>query len=162
MNEPAQTTNQYETYIEFSPTPLFVANKDAHYVFVNKAAAELLGYSREELLTFTFNNIIFKEDTNDIFSSFEVLKKEGKLTTEVRLKARDGRAVNVKLNAVALPTGNVLAFCEDITYIKDIEQELKEKIAQLEKSNKFMFDREVKMVELKQEIESLKKQINNT
>lgn len=45
----------------------------------------------------------------------------------------------------------------DITEHKKLEEELQEKVDDLEKANKLMVDRELKMIELKKEIEKLKK-----
>jgi PAS domain S-box-containing protein len=50
----------------------------------------------------------------------------------------------------------IQATVRDITKQKEQEKELNEKILELEKFNKMMVDREIKMTELKKEIEELK------
>jgi hypothetical protein len=47
----------------------------------------------------------------------------------------------------------------DITERKRVEAELKEKVKELESFNKLAVDRELKMVELKKEIESLRRNV---
>ncbi len=54
----------------------------------------------------------------------------------------------------------VVSIIRDITNTKDSEQNLKMKIEELEKYKSITVNREIKMVQLKQEINELRKQLN--
>ncbi len=51
----------------------------------------------------------------------------------------------------------IIGFTVDITEIKKAEEELRVRSEEVERMNNLMIDRELKMVQLKNEIESLKK-----
>ncbi|MBD3366320.1 PAS domain S-box protein [candidate division WWE3 bacterium] len=150
----------YQNYIELSPTAIFVANPEGQYIYVNQAAMDLLNYSKEELLSIRIPDIVFEEDLEKVMKEFGQLKEEGRITRDYTLKRKDGSGVEVKLNATKLPSGDVLAFCEDITYLRNMEKKLKERVDQLEEINRYMVDRELKMVELKKEIADLKAELD--
>ncbi|MFZ3044151.1 MAG: PAS domain S-box protein [Minisyncoccia bacterium] len=52
----------------------------------------------------------------------------------------------------------VMGISRDITHRKKMEEELQEKVDDLEKANRLMVGRELKMIELKGEIEELRRQ----
>ena len=118
---------RFRLYVENSPSAIFVANPKAEYEYVNAAASKMLGYSVEELLSMSIPKVSYYP--RDL-SSFATLKKNGKITVEIILKHKNGEPVYVNLNAVKLPNGKLIAFCEDITERKKAEEEL-EKIFDL-------------------------------
>ena len=112
-------------YLESSPVSVFVADNEAKYEYVNDAACTMLGYSREELLNMTTDQAVPKEDHYSR-SRFNKLKEKGHFAGEMRLRKRDGTIIEVSLNSKRLPDGKLVAFCEDITERKKIEESLKE------------------------------------
>lgn len=150
----------YKQYIEHSPTALFVADPEGNYIFVNKAATELVDYSKEELLNMSIVDMIFKKDLEKTMKDFMEAKKTGRLNKEYVLKAKDDSAVDVQLNAIVLDNGNTMAFCENISHLKEVERKLEKKLQEMQKVNDIMVGREVKMTELKEKIKSLEKQLN--
>ena len=72
----------------------------------------------------------------------------------------DGITLSVRENAIAVcdSSGKVLYYegtVEDITERKQAEEELKQKMKQLERFNKVAVDRELRMIDLKREINEL-------
>ena len=63
------------------------------------------------------------------------LQETGKILKEFRLKNNDGKAVYVILNAIKLPDGKLIAFCENITERKKAEQNLDRLMDELVKVN---------------------------
>ena len=49
---------------------------------------------------------------------------------------------------------------KDVLQNKQLEDSLKKRVDELEQTNQFMIDRELKMVELKKEIEELKRRLD--
>ncbi|MBX2977126.1 MAG: PAS domain S-box protein [Ignavibacteriaceae bacterium] len=100
-------------------------------------------------------NIAFKKIQKSLSEGFQVFewksrKKNGTLFwTEVSLKSTEIGG-----------NGRVLAVVRDISKRKSAEVELTKKINELEFFNKFMVNRELKMIDLKSEIDGLRKQLN--
>jgi PAS domain S-box-containing protein len=116
---------KFRIYVENSPVAVFVADPEGKYEYVNEAASKLLGYSAKELMEMSIPQIIFKEE-HPTLNSFAALQETGKILVEVRLKKKDGQAVYASLNAVKLPDGKLIAFCENITERKHAEEALTE------------------------------------
>ena len=69
--------------------------------------------------------IVFDEDIASTIKAFSSLKDNGSFRQEMRLKTKTGKEVYVDLDAVALPTGKLIAFCEDITKQKTLFRALR-------------------------------------
>ena len=117
---------QYRVYTENSPVAFFVVNPEGKYTQVNDAATKLLLYSKNELLKMSILDILFEKDISSGLKQFAVLKETGKSRFETALKRKDGEPVYVILNATQLPDGNMMAFCEDITEHKRLNEALKQ------------------------------------
>jgi PAS domain S-box-containing protein len=95
----------------------------------------------------------------------ETLKSESVKNVEYTLLTKDGREFPVELSACLIrdASGNPLSFVaitKDITERKKAEKNLKEKIEALERYKRVTVDRELKMIELKKEINDLCRQLN--
>ena len=53
---------RYRSAIEMAPDAVFVADLEGHYVEVNSAACQMLGYSREQLLGKTIADLLPVDD----------------------------------------------------------------------------------------------------
>ena len=120
-----KSESKFKAYIENSPVAIFVANAEANYEYVNNAACKLLGYSKEELLRMSIPQIVYKLEPNSRLVSFEKTKETGYAFTEVALKSKGGDPVYVKINSIKLPDGKLLAYCENTTEHKKIDDQLK-------------------------------------
>jgi len=75
------------------------------------------------------------------------------------MKNKQGKSIYVEVVGTVIEIGKKkmdLVLLRDITYRKQVELELKEKIKELEELNSLMVGREIKMVELKKEVERLR------
>ena len=112
---------KHRSYIENAPLGIFITDGKGKYLDVNPGACTLLGYSKNELLQLSIQDI--SANVKDA-AGFQQLKKEGKLTYETGFKKKDGSIVEVRLDAVTLPNNQIIAFCTDITEQKKAENEL--------------------------------------
>lgn len=117
---------EFRSYVEGSPEGLFITSKTGDYTFVNQAAADLLGYSRKELMEMNITDITPSEAMESIRSSFQELTRKGEINKEMELVKKDKTRVFVILRAVKLAEDRYLAFCTDITQIKKMQNKLKE------------------------------------
>lgn len=120
----SESEERFRLYVENSPVAVFVANPQAEYEYVNSAACKLLGHSNKELLKMSIPQIAVEQDSTKVPRSFAELKMRGRLSREVKLRHKTGKPVYVNLNAVKLPNGKLIAFCEDITEQKKAEETL--------------------------------------
>ncbi|WP_338357970.1 PAS domain S-box protein [Yeosuana marina] len=114
---------KHRTYIEHAPFGIFIANDKGEYIDANLGAAELLGYTRDELLKLSIPDVLANEKNID---SFKKLKNEGKLSNEIKLKKKDGTIIIARIDAVPLTDNQFIAFHTDITERKKAEDALKE------------------------------------
>src|SRR5688572_15951960 len=108
--------------IELAPDAFFLANLDARFTDVNRAACRLLGYDRDELLGMTIFDIIPAEDAARLEATRRDLLVPGAtIQNEWRLKRKDGTLVPVEASANILGDGRWQAFVRDITERKRVE-----------------------------------------
>ncbi len=94
----------------------------------------------------------------------EAIDERKKLVNDYRIVLQSGeirwiRAVGNTFYQEQQPL-RMIGLCIDITERKDIEKELKLEMARLELLNSHMVDREIRMVELKREIEKLRSRVD--
>lgn len=82
-------------------------------------------------------------------------------SVEIGVVKEDGSTVWTRVSAAPLPFPEAICVIAttDITEQKNIEDALRKSMRESEQFNKFSVDRELKMAELKKEIEELKKQL---
>ena len=130
----------------------------------NKAAEQMFGYTEKEAIGKDLHALLVPERFHAGFSKgFEGFKETGQgnaigKTLEVAAVGKDGKEfpVELSLSAVKLKDRwNAIGLIRDITERKAAEEELKKKAEELEAFNKLAVDRELKMIELKKEINAL-------
>ncbi len=113
---------------------------EGHWLRVNQKLCEIVGYSREELLTKTFQDITHPDDLEtDLAYVRQVLADEIKTySMEKRYFCEDGRVawINLTVSLVRTEQGEpkyFISVIEDISRRKEIEHELAEYRQHLEK-----------------------------
>ena len=78
--------------IDHGPVLVFVADEELSYVAVNQRACDVLGYTREELLSLKVTDVSpFAEDAGGAAGFVAALRQFG----AIRLRGKDGREVSV-------------------------------------------------------------------
>ncbi len=130
----------------------------------NKAAEQIFGYMEEEVIGKDLYTLLVPERFHAGFSKgFEGFKETGQgaavgKTLELAAFGKDGKEfpAELSLSAVKLKgRWNAIGLMRDITERKAVEEEIKEKADELEKFNRLAVGRELKMIELKKEINAL-------
>lgn len=167
--EQLAAASQYaRSLIESSLDPLVTISASGKITDVNEATIKVTGVPREQLIGTDFSNY-FMEPEKAREGYQQVFAKGFVTDYPLTIRHRDGRLTDVLYNASVYrdTDGNVLgvfAAARDVTARKRIEAELAEqrrieldRLAELEKFQKLTVGRELKMVELKKEIEELRK-----
>ena len=156
--------------IEASLDPLVTISADGKITDVNQATIEVTGVSRERLIGTDFANY-FTEPDKAREGYKEVLAKGFVTNYPLTIRHGDGRLTDVLYNAsvykdIAGQVLGVFAAARDITAPKKAEAQIAEqrareleRLAQLERFQRLTVGRELKMIELKKEIEDLKSQL---
>jgi PAS domain S-box-containing protein len=138
-SEVARSAERTREIIDLAPDAFFLANLDARLTDVNRAACELLGYERDELLGMTIFDIIPDEDAPRLVDTRRALQVSGtKIQNEWRLKRKDGTLVPVEASANILDDGRWQAFVRNISERKAIEDQRQVLVSLLDNSVDFI------------------------
>jgi PAS domain S-box-containing protein len=137
---------------------------------VNEATAKVTGAARERLIGTDFS--IYFTEPEKAREGYQQTFAKGFVTDyPLTIRHREGRLCPVLYNASVYRDVNsnvlgVFAAARDITPLKKAEVELAdqrnrelERLAELERFQKLTVGRELKMIELKKEVEELKRQL---
>ncbi len=106
------------------------------FININQKASEMLGYSSEELLTFSPDNLVVPEKLSVIPGIVEEKKKKGgNCIFEITLLCKDGRHLEVEISDhsfIVKGTPYTLSIVRDVTDRKKVEAALKYSKLQLE------------------------------
>ena len=124
---------------------------------------EITGYMPEELIggSLRYSDLVFPEDVSLLKNAIDrAIISRQHFNVEYRLTDRNGdlKWVLEKGKGIYDDNGEIKfieGFVTDITLSKTAEMEIREKSEELERTNSLMIDRELKMIELKKEINTL-------
>src|SRR5437899_2388751 len=153
-----------------APDPVFVSDLEGKILQANDAVFALLGFRPDELIEQSLSRIISPAETREFLAALREVVERG-VTRNARLNPRSasGEVIPTALNASALrdPNGKVIGAIGILRDMREYEQvvrdleksknELQEKILDLEKFEEVVVGRELKMIALEKELESLRK-----
>ena len=142
-----ESKEKFHSYIEHSPVGVFVVDKTGKYYDCNPAAYEIVGYTREELLSMSIIDLLPADEIEKGLQGFDQLCKLGYLKVETKLLRKDKSTIYVILEAVKLPENNMfMSFTTDIQKIKVAEIELRKKFEEVESINKTLGETNVELI----------------
>jgi PAS domain S-box-containing protein len=164
-----------ESLIENAPDPVFVSDLEGKILQANVAVSQLLGFRKDEVVEQSLSRFISPEETLEFTAAVREVVERG-VTRNARLNPRSasGEVIPTTLNASALrdADGNVIGaigILRDMrayeAVVSDLERsktELQEKILDLEKFEEVVVGRELKMIALEKELESLQAEVAKT
>src|SRR5256712_458440 len=161
-----------ESLIKNAPDPVFVSDLKGKTLQANDAVSALPAFPPDELIEQSLSRIISPEETRAFLAALREVVERG-VTRNARLNPRSasGEVIPTTLNASALrdPDGKVIGAIgilrdmrEYAQVVRDLEKsksELQEKILDLEKFEEVVVGRELKMIALEKDLESLRKEV---
>jgi len=119
-----ESENKFRSYVESSPVGVFVTDENGSYIEVNKAACDMTGYSKDELLKMDIAGLQAQNATGIDESEFYKLKETGELRDEIPFRRKDKSKGYMVINAVKLSEDRYLGFTLDVTKRKEAEKKL--------------------------------------
>ena len=163
-----QASQYARSLIEASLDPLVTISADGKITDVNEATIKVTGVSREGLIGADFAN--YFTEPEKAREGYQQVLASGYVTDyPLTIRRNDGKLTDVLYNATVYKdiAGNVLgvfAAARDITAQRKAEAQVAEqrtkeleRLAELERFQRLTVGRELKMIELKKEIEELKR-----
>jgi PAS domain S-box-containing protein len=161
-----------ESLIENAPDPVFVSDLEGKILQTNVAVSQLLGFRKDEVVQQSLSRFISPEETREFTAALREVVERG-VTRNARLNPRSasGEIIPTTLNASALrdTEGNVIgaigilrdmrAYDEVVSDLERSKTELQEKILDLEKFEEVVVGRELKMIALEKELESVQAEL---
>ncbi|MBI4294853.1 MAG: PAS domain S-box protein [Chloroflexi bacterium] len=168
-----QASQYARSLIEASLDPLVTISPDGKITDVNEATIRVTGMSRDKLIGTDFSNYFIEPEKAR--EGYQQVLAQGYVTDyPLTIRHRDGKLTDVLYNASVYNdvSGNVLgvfAAARDITAQRKAEAQVAEqrtkeleRLAELERFQKLTVGRELKMIELKKEIEELRRRLGQT
>ena len=179
-----------DVIINAMPDPLFVVDLEGVILSTNPAQTRVFDRKPEEIVGKRFDELVEAIKPEDIerFMKLlgEVIEKGHAEPIETVIRAKDGREIPTSVDYSLLKDAdgnpkNIIAVLRDITELKRLQEkekaaaaenaraegsekyskELERKIRDLERFQKVTMDREKRVLELKEEIKELKKQLES-
>lgn len=177
-NKEKEEILRLESYIrdfwEFLPIPVCYINPGHIILDVDKVFIDFSGYKTSEIIGEELNKLFAEPEKIEEFKK-EILNKGIISNKELVFLTKDKREIPVSVSAMQRKDekSNIVGYFLSIIDIseskkfrekleKEIEKktlDLKQKIDELEKINKIMMGRELKMIELKKKIAKLESQL---
>jgi PAS domain S-box-containing protein len=154
-----ESEEKFRTLFEQAQDAIHIVGEKDEILDVNTRTCELFGYSREELLGMKVSDLQAPEVRGQNEKTLQgEIDKFGNKVFEGLNQRKDGSKVPVEISVSKIKTSQGIRFISivrDISERKRIEQELREQIDTLERFNDVTVGRELKMIELKKEINAL-------
>ena len=154
----------YRTIFENTGTASVIIDEDMIISLANDEYEKLSGYTKEELEgRKKWTEFVVKDDLAKMMEYHRLRSLDphsAPKNYEFRFHNREGNVKDILLTVDLIPgTGRRVASLLDITNRKRIEKELKKRIRELEDFYDIAVGRELRMKELQDEIEALKKEL---
>src|SRR5436853_79576 len=152
-----------------APDPVFVSDLEGKILQANDAVSQLLGFRQDEVLEQSLSRFISPEETREFTAALREVVERGVMRNVVlNPRSASGEVIPPSLNASALRDADgkvigAIGILRDMRayeqVVRDLEKsksELQEKILDLEKFEEVVVGRELKMIALEKELESLR------
>ncbi len=167
IKEQLSSDNLFARAIQYSSSHTIITDANGVVLFANLAAQKITGYTETEMVGNTprlWGGLM----NPDFYKELWKHKAEGSyISHQISNRRKNGEIYYViaHISQIQGPAGEIIGYIateEDISARVAFEKELEQKVAEQERLNKVMVGRELKMIELKEEIKKLKNPLTNS
>ena len=126
--------SHFRMLVEQASDGIFLADTNGRYTDVNRAGAEMLGYSKQELLRLTITDIVVPEEIPRVWEEAARFKDGSVLRSEWKFLRKDGSVFPGELVGRQLPDGRLQGILRDISERKRNELALQDAMEELRKA----------------------------
>lgn len=127
--------NRYRLLVEQAADGIFVVDAQGCYLDVNPAGAEMLGYTRQQLLSMKIADVLATDELPRISAETARLAEGGVSTFTWRFRRKDGGSFRGEVAARRLSDGRVQTIVRDVTERKFAEERLRAARREAERAN---------------------------
>ncbi len=124
-----QSEERYRVLVEQASAGIFMTDLQGRFVEVNPAGCTLSGYSRDELLTKCFEDLVSGEDHAAVCAGVARLRAGETTCAQLHIQRKDGSLLPVELSTTPLSTGHLLGIVHDISARIQAEEAHKQLLA---------------------------------
>ena len=167
VTEKKESESRFIRIADTAPVMIWISDVSNKIVYVNKTLSEFLGKSESELFGDAWTNVIHPDDSKMVLEAYDdAAKKQAPLSIKYRVMCGDKkyRWILVEASVRLTPKGVFKGYtgvAVDVTEFKESDQRKEAYIQEMERMNKLMISRELKMIELKKELKEFKTASNS-
>ncbi len=156
---------KYRSLFENANDAIYLIDpQSAKIIECNKKATEMDGYSIDELKLMTVMDLHPSDERDALLDKFKDILIKGSLSVVTGLNhmRKDGGLVPIEVNATMIEIGGKnlnLSVVRDVTERKKAEEEIKQRVKELEEFYEMAVGRELRMKELKKKIKELEEEL---
>ena len=159
-----ESEQRHRTILQTAMDGFWMVDMQGRLLEVNEAYCRMCGYSAPELLALRIPDLEANEAAHDTAAHIRKIVAQGEDRFESRHRRKDGSLFDVEVSVQHQPAGDgrMVAFLQDITERKRTEaalrQQAEELLARNDRLNRFnqaAVGRELRMIELKREVNEL-------
>ena len=118
--------NHFRLLVEQASDGIFIADAQGKFMDVNSALAEMLGYTREELLQLSIPDIVVSEDTPRVAPEVARFAGGDIVLSEWTLRRKDGSFFPGEVSGKQLPDGRLQGILRDISERRQAEEAIRQ------------------------------------
>lgn len=116
----------FRSLVEQASDGIFLSDSNGRYLDVNSAGAEMLGYTRDEILQLSIADIVVAEDISRIAGEVGRFAGGGIIRSEWMFRRKDGSMFPGEVSGKQLPDGRLQGILRDVTERKQAEDLLRQ------------------------------------
>ena len=118
--------SRYQALFEMASDGIGISDAEARMLDVNRAACEMSGYSRDELLALRASDLFVPDDLAEQPLDFETLRAGHAVRRVRRMRRKDGSVFLAETHTALLPDGRIITIARDVTARVEAERRLAE------------------------------------
>ncbi len=123
--------SHFRMLVEQASDGIFVSDAEGRYLDVNRAGAEMLGYSKEEIVQMSIADVVAAEEIPRISAEVQLMQGETVTRAEWKFRRKDGSVFPGEVTGRRLPDGRLQGILRDMSEYKRTEQALRAAMEEL-------------------------------
>ena len=115
----------FRILVEQASDGIFIADSQGKYLDVNSAGAEMLGYTREEILQLSIKDVVTAEEVVGVINERDRILAGATVRNDWTFKRKDGSRFPGEVCGKQLPDGRLQGILRDITERRHAEEEMR-------------------------------------